>query len=310
MAKILLKISGGVKMLKKLLSVFTLIILFSGFLLSESSKRAKIYITVDMEGIGPAVSQTQTRPGDSEYEKARKWLTSEVNACIEGCLEAGAGEIVVADSHWNAQNILPDELNENVYLIRGFPRPMMLMEGIDNTFDGVMIIGAHAKEGTAGAVISHTVWGTKFFDIKLNGISVSETLLNAIIAGEYNVPVIFVAGDQFITDEAKKVLGNVEVVVTKESIGWLSAKTRHPKKVYGDIKEKCKTAVSKIMDFKPYKISTPIKMEIVFKNTYDAEALSFIPGFKRIDGHTVLFEAKNVKEVSGVIAGIFSINTR
>jgi D-amino peptidase len=297
-------------MLKRFILTLILTILSLGILLSQTSKKPKIYITVDMEGIGSAVSQTQTRPGDSEYEKARKWLTSEVNACIEGCFEAGAGEIVVADSHWNAQNIIPDDLNESVYLIRGFPRPMMLMEGIDTSFDGVMIIGAHAKEGTAGAVISHTVWGTKFFDIKLNGISVSETLLNAIIAGEYNVPVIFVAGDQFITEEAKKTLGNVEVVVTKESIGWLSAKTRHPKKVCEEIKEKCKIAVSRIGSFKPYRISTPIKMEIVFKNTYDAESISFLPGFKRIDGHTILFEAKNVKEVCGVIAGIFSINTR
>ncbi len=77
------------------------------FLSSETAKKPKIYITVDMEGIGQAVSQTQTRPGDSEYEKARKWLTAEVNSCIEGCIEAGAGEIVVADSHWNAQNIIP-----------------------------------------------------------------------------------------------------------------------------------------------------------------------------------------------------------
>jgi len=297
-------------MLKRFILTLILTILSLGILLSQTSKKPKIYITVDMEGIGSAVSQTQTRPGDSEYEKARKWLTSEVNACIEGCFEAGAGEIVVADSHWNAQNIIPDDLNESVYLIRGFPRPMMLMEGIDTSFDGVMIIGAHAKEGTAGAVISHTVWGTKFFDIKLNGISVSETLLNAIIAGEYNVPVIFVAGDQFITEEAKKTIGNVEVVVTKESIGWLSAKTRHPKKVCEEIREKCKIAVSRIGSFKPYRISTPIKMEIVFKNTYDAESISFLPGFRRMDGHTILFEAKNVKEVSGVIAGIFSINTR
>lgn len=297
-------------MFRKFALILSLTVLSMGILLSQTSKKYKIYITVDMEGIGSVVSQTQTRPGDLEYEKARKWLTSEVNACIEGCFEAGAGEIVVADSHWNAQNILPDDLNESVYLIRGFPRPMMLMEGIDNSFDGVMVIGAHAKEGTAGAVISHTVWGTKFFDIRLNGISVSETILNAIIAGEYNVPVIFVAGDQFITEEVKRILANVEVVVTKESIGWLSAKTRHPKKIYEDIKERCKIAVSRIGSFKPYRISTPIKMELVFKNSYDAESVSFLPGFKRMDGHTVLFEAKNVREVSGIIAGIFSINTR
>ncbi len=295
----------------KKISLYLIFLTLSvSFLLSETAKKPKIYITVDMEGIGQAVSQIQTRPGDSEYEKARKWLTAEVNSCIEGCIEAGAGEIVVADSHWNAQNIIPDELNESAYLIRGFPRPMMLMEGIDNSFDGVMVIGAHAKEGVAGAVISHTVWGTKFFDIKINGISVSETLLNAMIAGEFHVPVIFVAGDQYITEEARKILGNIETVVTKESMGFFSAKTKHPNKVCKEIKEKCKSAVLKIKSFKPYKITPPFKMEIVFKNTYDAEALSFIPCFKRVDGHTVLFEAKNMREVSGVIAGIFSINTR
>ncbi|MGQ9617866.1 MAG: M55 family metallopeptidase [Candidatus Aminicenantia bacterium] len=295
---------------KKNLVILFMALLLSVFLHSQTPKKPKIYITVDMEGIGQAVSQTQTRPGDSEYEKARKWLTNEVNSCIDGCLEAGAGEIVVADSHWNAQNIIPDDLNESAYLIRGFPRPMMLMEGIDSSFDGVMIIGAHAKEGTAGAVISHTVWGTKFFEIRVNGISVSETLLNAMIAGEYNVPVIFVAGDQYITEEAKKYLGNIELTVTKESIGWLSAKTKHPSSVNKEIKEKCKSAVLKIKNYKPYKVNPPIKLELVFKNTYDAESLSFLPCFKRLDGHTVFFEAKNMKEISGVIAAIFSINTR
>jgi hypothetical protein len=47
-----------------------------------------------------------------EYQAGRKLMTAEINAAIEGCLEAGAGEIVVSDSHGNAQNIIPDELNE------------------------------------------------------------------------------------------------------------------------------------------------------------------------------------------------------
>lgn len=88
-------------------------------------------------------------------------MTAEVNAAIEGCLAAGAGEIVVSDSHGNAQNIIPKDLIEEAFLIRSFLRPLLQMEGIDSSFNGVIFIGYHPKEGTPEAKLSHTIWGTK-----------------------------------------------------------------------------------------------------------------------------------------------------
>jgi D-amino peptidase len=158
---------------------------------SAQVKKPKIYISVDIEGIGHVVN-AQTSAGQFDYERGQRLMTAEVNAAIEGCLAAGAGEIVVSDSHGNAQNIIPEELNEKAYLIRSFPRPLLQMEGVDSSFDGAIFIGYHPKEGTPEANLSHTIWGTKFAAIKVNGQEVSEALFNAAVAGHFGAPVIMI----------------------------------------------------------------------------------------------------------------------
>ncbi len=162
-------------------------------------------------------------------------MTDQVNAAIRGCLDAGAGEIVVADGHGNAQNILPDELDEHAQLIRGFPRPLLQMDGIDSSFDGAIFLGYHAKEGTPIADISHTIAGAVFHELKINGTPFSEAMFNGAVAGHFGVPVILVAGDQNVTQEAGTVFPGVQTVTTKQSIGWTSAKARHPKVICQEI---------------------------------------------------------------------------
>ncbi len=276
----------------------------------EEAKKPKIYISVDMEGIGAIVSSAQLGPGKFEYEKGRKLMTAEVNAAIEGCLEAGAGEIVVSDSHGNAQNIIPDELHETALLIRSFPRSLLQMEGIDETFDGVIFIGYHPMEGTPQANLSHTIWGGKIFEIKINGKAVSEAIFNAAVAGHFNVPVIMVAGDQNVAKEVLETFGPVETVITKKSLALLSAMSRHPKFICQEIKEKSKRAVQRIEEFKPYLISPPMRLELTFKNTYDAEAFSYLPWIKRISGKTILVQTENIIEINRFITALFSINKR
>ena len=277
---------------------------------SEEIKKPKIYISVDMEGIGAIVSSAQLGPSRFEYGKGRKLMTAEVNAAIEGCLEAGAGEIVVSDSHGNAQNLIPDELHEAALLIRSFPRALLQMEGIDDTFDGVIFIGYHPMEGTPNANLSHTIWGGKIYEIKINGKPVSEAIFNASVAGHFKVPVIMVAGDQNVAKEAIDTFGPVETVVTKESLGWLSAKSRHPKLICQEIKEKSKKAVRRIKELKPYVVKPPIKMELTFKHTYDAEAFSYLPWIKRLSGKTILVEADNMVDINRFITALFGINKR
>src|SRR5690349_17475722 len=109
-------------------------LLVAPVLLQAQARPRKIFISVDMEGITGVVQPAQLGPGGFEYGKAREWMTGEVNAAIAGIRDSGPAEIVVCDSHGNGQNVLIDQLPEDVRIVRGFPRPLEMMQGIDDTF--------------------------------------------------------------------------------------------------------------------------------------------------------------------------------
>jgi D-amino peptidase len=274
---------------------------------SLKSNKPKIFISVDMEGIGGVVSQAQTSDAQFDYSRGRKLMTDEVNAAIQGCLDAGAGEIIVADAHGNAQNILPDELNEAALLIRSFPRGLLQMEGVDSTCDGVIFLGYHAKEGTPMADISHTIAGTMIHELKINGAPVSEAVFNAAVAGYFSVPVIMVAGDQNVTQEAAATFRGVECVTTKQSLGWTSAKARHPKLICKEIREKAQVAVRRIPSAQPYVVKMPVTMELTFKNISQAEAVSYLPWVKRLGGKTIMIETPTIIEINRFITALFAL---
>ena len=96
----------------------------------------KVYLSVDIEGVA-CVTTTKQEPGD--YQRARKWMTAEANAAVEAAYESGATTVVVADSHGSMRNLLPDELHEDALLVQGSPRPLTMMEGLDESFDAVFI---------------------------------------------------------------------------------------------------------------------------------------------------------------------------
>ncbi len=287
--------------------------LLPGFLIpadglgNPPSGKPKILISVDMEGIGGIASQAQTSSAQFDYALGRRLMTAEVNAAIQGCLDAGAGEILVADAHGNAQNILPDELNEAAVLIRSFPRRLLQMEGVDSTCDGVIFLGYHAREGTPMADISHTIAGTVIAELKVNGLPVSEALFNAAVAGYYHVPVIMVAGDQNVTGEAVAAFPNVQCVTTKESLGWTSAKARHPRVICREIREKARAAVLGISRVKPYVVDTPVTMEIALKNIANAEAISYLPWVERSGGKTILVHTPTIVEANRFITALFAL---
>src|SRR5437879_5654230 len=93
----------------------------------------KIFISVDMEGITGVVEPAQLGPEGFEYQRAREWMTAEVNAAIQAVRDAGPAEIVVCDSHGNGQSLLIDKVPDDVRIVRGFPRPLEMMQGLDNS---------------------------------------------------------------------------------------------------------------------------------------------------------------------------------
>jgi len=278
---------------------FVLVTLFASPATPQARAR-KVYISVDMEGVGGVVTTDQTMPGGFEYEKGRKWMTAEANAAIQAAFEAGATEVLVSDSHGNAQGLIPDELDERARLIRGWPRRQLMMEGIDETFEAAMFVGYHASEGMRHATLAHTL-NSRYADVKLNGKRVPEAGVNAAIAGHFGVPVVFISGDQTTIAEMKALVGDIESAEVKTSIGTV-ASMLHPKKAQTLIKKRAKAALARRRDFKPWKLPTPITLEITFKSEADAENVGYMPGTRIVDGRTVQFTGKDMMEVAGFIA--------
>jgi D-amino peptidase len=261
-------------------------------------KKMKIYISADMEGVVGAVTAEQLGPTGFEYQRFREFMTQEVNAAIEAAFEAGATEIVVSDSHGNAQNLLIEKLPKNTLLVRGFPRPLMMMQGIDATFDAVIFLGYHSSTTNPQGVRAHTMSSARLADVRLNNTSMSEGSFNAAIAGHFNVPVIMVSGDDAAVKEVTEFLGDVEGAVVKWNYGFHSAMTMMPEAAYALIREKVKKAVGRIKAFKPYKLKTPVQLDVRFKNYRPSELLSYLSIVERTDAHSIRFMGKDMIEVS------------
>ena len=262
------------------------------------ARKLKIYISADMEGVVGVVTGEQLGPTGFEYNRFREFMTAEVNAAIEAAFAAGATEVVVSDSHGNGQNLLIEKLHKEVTLVRSWPRPLGMMSGIDQTFDGVIFLGYHTGTTNKEGVRAHTISSARLADVRLNGASVSEAAMNAAIAGHFNVPVIMVSGDDAVVKETTALLGNIESATVKWALGFHSARTLMPDIAYRLIRDKVTTAIGRIKEFKPYKLKTPVQLEVQFKNYRPSEVLSYLSIVERIDSHSIRFTGKDIVEVS------------
>ena len=248
----------------------------------------KIYVSADMEGVSGVVNSAQTGVTKEarEYDRARSWMTGEVNAAIEGALAAGAAEIIVNDAHGSMRNILLEELNPVAQLVIGAPKPLSMMQGIDEGCDAAFFIGYHAQAGSTYASLSHT-FSRQVYTVALNGRPVGELGLNAALAGRFGVPVALVTGDQTLAEEARSILGDIETVVVKEAYGMGAARCLAPSRVRGLIKEAARRAVQK--GGTPFVVSSPITLSVGFQQPVQAEMAELVPGSRRLDSRSIEF---------------------
>lgn len=268
----------------------------------------KVFISVDMEGIGGVVTSEQLSPTGFEYAKFREYMTAEALAAIAGAREAGATEFVVADAHGNMQNLLIDRFPAGVTIVRGSPRPLMMMEGIDSSFSAVMFVGYHAATTNPQGVRAHTISSATFSAVTLNGQRMSESSINAMIAGYFGVPVVMVSGDEQAVGEVQKFTGKVEGAVVKRSISFHAAAVMTPDASQALIHAKAKAAVLRLKDFKATPAAGPFQLELSYKNYTPAEMMSYLPGTDRVDAHTIRFRARSIVDISRFIE--FAISYR
>lgn len=268
--------------------------------------KLKVFISADMEGVAGAVTGDQLGPTGFEYPKFREFMTNEVLAAIEGARAAGATEILVADSHGNGENLMIEKFPKDIAIVRSWPRPHGMMQGIDESFDAAVFVGYHTSTGNREGVRAHTLSSANLADVRLNGVSVPEAALSAAIAGHFNVPVVAVSGDDAVVKEVQAILPGIEGAVVKWAYGFHSAKTLTPEAACDLVREKVKAGVARRREWKPYRLRTPVELEVRFKNYRPSEVLAYLSIVERTDSHTVRFRGRDILEVSRFLSFILN----
>jgi D-amino peptidase len=267
----------------------------------------RYYISADIEGIAGVASRDQLAPGRFEYEQARDWMTGTVLAACETLRGEGAEEIVVSDSHGNGQNIRVEKMPDYVRLIRSWPRPLGMMQGIDaGRYAGALLLGYHAGAHNPAGTLSHTVNGDLFQEVRLNGSPASEAMISAAIAGHFGVPVLMVSGDDVAVAETRGALPGIVAACVKVSHGFLSAEMLSLPAADALVRAAVKEAALGAHLAKPFTIETPIDLEIRLRHRFLAEWLSYLPGVERTDPWSVRHGFPDITGVSRFLQFITS----
>ncbi len=264
----------------------------------------RIYVSIDAEGLPGIVSVSQVVNGGRMFGEMRKVMTRVAKLCVEVLKSLGVEEVWVADSHGSMLNIDYLEMPRGTVLIRGSPRPVSMVVGIDRGFAGAMFVGYHSAAGVAKSIMDHTVSGRAFHEIRVCGRRASEFYINALIAGQFGVPVILVAGDDKLEQDVAEVTPWATYVRFKESITRFSAATKSIDEALEELKEGIQQAIEKLKrgECKPLKPpKQPIDLEIVFRRSEYADILETLPNMERIDAYTVRTKVSTPTELANMI---------
>jgi D-amino peptidase len=264
----------------------------------------RVFISADMEGVAGAVSGEQLGTAGFEYQRFREFMTAEVLAAIEGAREAGATSIVVADAHGNMQNLLIERLPEDVRLVRGSGRPLGMMHGLDSTFHAVVFIGYHSATTNLRGVRAHTFASARYTSVSLNGQLMAESTYNAALAGHFGVPVVAISGDDAAVQELQAVIPQVAGAVVKTAIGFHAAETYTPAAAQALIREAVRTGVQRRQQIQPYRVASPYRLELGFKNYRAAEILAYLPIVERTGSHNIRYQAPTMPDIARFLAFI------
>jgi len=250
----------------------------------------KIYIACDAEGISGVC-----RPPD-DVPEIRTMMTRDANAAIAGAREGGATEIVVWDMHDGGKTLLYEDLEDGAELVQGSP-PIIRLPGLDASFDGVFFVGYHAMGGTAHAVCDHTMSSATWQHLWINGREIGEIAQDALWAGRFDVPVLFISGDDKACAEAREFLGDVETAQVKIGLGRHTARMLGPKAARELIRERARAALKRIGAIAPFKIDPPYEVKLKYASTSHLDGILFDGQRReRLDGQTVLYRTNDLVE--------------
>jgi D-amino peptidase len=262
----------------------------------------RVFIAVDMEGATGIAHREQLMPGGQDYERARRLLTGDVRAAVEGAVDAGADEVWVCDGHGVMRNLLVDELPEVTRVVIGpaqtRQKPLVQVQGIEQgEFAAAMFIGFHSRAGTPGGLLSHTWVGMLVHEIRLDGRVAGETLLDAALCGHYGVPVVLVSGADDVCREAREDLGEaVTCVEVKRALGPSACASLTPARAQKLIREAAAQAIMGCERCRPIRAGSPCTLEVDFHRREMAERALETGVGERLGDRTVRYRAADMPQ--------------
>ncbi|HLI08689.1 MAG TPA: M55 family metallopeptidase [Ktedonobacteraceae bacterium] len=228
----------------------------------------RVVILCDMEGISCIETWEQVTAGSTFYEQSRKLYTDEMNAAVRGARAAGASDITVVDCHGaggahSFKSFLPEQLESGAQYVFGYPWARYITP-YEQGCDAILFVGAHAMAGTPNGVLCHTVSSEAWYNAWINDTLVGESGILAAIAGCWDVPAVFVSGDEATCREVTSLLGSSVVTAqVKTGLGRFSSVNLAPKDACALIEMRVAQALSMPENWpRPYKTSTPVTFKV------------------------------------------------
>ncbi len=240
----------------------------------------KVFLSTDMEGTAGIADWEQCVGDGPQAAAGRALLLAEVNAAIEGAIEGGATEVVVNDSHSAMRNLPADALAGEASYISGSHKPLYMMQGLDGSYDAVLLVSYHGSVGAA-AGLSHSYSPRVVVEARLNGTVTGEAGINALVAAHYGVPVVLVTGDRVACEEAAELIPGIHSAVVKEPVSRNAAHSLHPRRARALIREAARKAVAAAPGTDPPPLARPASLEVSVRTTDIAEAASWVRGVDR-----------------------------
>ena len=252
----------------------------------------RVLISVDMEGLTGVTCPEDCEYGAPRWESARHLMMSDVNAAIAGFYDGGASEVVLNDAHSNKRNLILADLDPRASAIIGTHKQWGMLQGIEDT-DAVAFVGYHTGAGHQG-ILAHTYIGETIRDVHVNGVSTSEGRMNALVASEFNVPVVLVTGDDLTCGEAATYVPESKMVAVKQCIDRYTARCLAPSITATMIRDAARDSLAVV-----YPSTTPIgpfTYEVFFDSANPVMASTAVPGVHATSETSVTFTLPTMRE--------------
>ena len=258
----------------------------------------KVIIISDFEGISGVYTFRQViSEFGKPFEKARTFITEDVNAAIRGLKAAGATEIGVVDGHrWgNPPNIIDEKIETGTTVLRDKRE----RDDFVRSCVAQVLVGFHAMAGTKDGFLSHTYSSILGLALGLNGHYIGETAWCVWKGAYHGFPTIMVTGDAAVVREAKSFFPEIEGVIVKTALSRTSARCFPPKKARSMIEDVAAYALKNLARFKiPKMPALPIAMDLVFGSPTFADSVATILGYQKKSDRWISYTAENWPELN------------